>query len=219
MRLLLIRHGQTPDNVRGALGTTIPGPALTELGHRQAADLPGTVTEPIATIAVSSLVRTQLTAAPLAEDRGLSPIMLDGLREVEAGAYEGRSDRAAVTAYLRTFASWTAGDLDARNPGAEDGHAFMARYDSAIAGAVDATPAGNTLVVISHGAAIRAWVGLRARNIDASFTIDRSLENTGMAVLTGAIESGWDLISWQDEPVAGAQLDDRGAADPVGQPL
>jgi probable phosphoglycerate mutase len=177
------------------------------------------VTEPIAAIAVSSLVRTHLTAAPLAADRGLDPITLDGLREVDAGAYEGRNDRVAVAAYLRTFASWTAGDLDARNPGAENGHEFFARYDDAVAAAIDEAPAGGTLAVISHGAAIRAWVGLRAGNVDASFTVERSLENTGMAVLTGTIESGWDLLSWQDEPVAGARLEDHEAADPIGQSI
>ena len=30
MRLLLIRHGQTPANVRGELDTAAPGPGLTD---------------------------------------------------------------------------------------------------------------------------------------------------------------------------------------------
>ncbi|BCW50626.1 hypothetical protein StoSoilB13_29680 (plasmid) [Arthrobacter sp. StoSoilB13] len=40
MKLLLIRHGQTPGNVAGQLDTAFPGPGLTELGERQAAALP-----------------------------------------------------------------------------------------------------------------------------------------------------------------------------------
>ena len=40
MRLLLIRHGQTPGNVLGQLDTAFPGPGLTGLGERQAAALP-----------------------------------------------------------------------------------------------------------------------------------------------------------------------------------
>jgi broad specificity phosphatase PhoE len=40
MRLLLVRHGQTPSNVRSLLDTAVPGPGLTELGERQAAAPP-----------------------------------------------------------------------------------------------------------------------------------------------------------------------------------
>ena len=40
MRLLLIRHGQTPSNVLGALDTLVPGPGLTPLGLEQAAAIP-----------------------------------------------------------------------------------------------------------------------------------------------------------------------------------
>ncbi|MFI5427738.1 histidine phosphatase family protein [Aeromicrobium sp. UC242_57] len=39
MRLILIRHGQTPANVDGVLESTVPGPGLTELGLEQAAEL------------------------------------------------------------------------------------------------------------------------------------------------------------------------------------
>ena len=40
MRLLLIRHGQTPNNILGALDTGRPGAGLTELGREQARAIP-----------------------------------------------------------------------------------------------------------------------------------------------------------------------------------
>lgn len=40
MRLLLIRHGQTPSNLKHLLDTAAPGPGLTPLGQDQAAALP-----------------------------------------------------------------------------------------------------------------------------------------------------------------------------------
>ncbi|GGQ96864.1 hypothetical protein GCM10010216_69080 [Streptomyces flaveolus] len=40
MRLLLIRRGQTPSNLKHLLDTEAPGPALTPLGQEQAAALP-----------------------------------------------------------------------------------------------------------------------------------------------------------------------------------
>ena len=45
MRLLLIRHGQTPANVLGQLDTARPGPGFTPLGERQAAMTPRALRE------------------------------------------------------------------------------------------------------------------------------------------------------------------------------
>lgn len=71
MRLLLVRHGQTPSNVRFLLDTAVPGPGLTELGERQAAALPEALAgEDIDALYASTLTRAQLTAAPLAGARG-----------------------------------------------------------------------------------------------------------------------------------------------------
>ena len=72
MRLMLIRHGQTPSNVLGLLDTNPPGPGLTDLGIRQAAALPATLAGcRIDAIYASNQPRAQLTAQPLAAARGL----------------------------------------------------------------------------------------------------------------------------------------------------
>ena len=66
MRLILVRHGQTPANVLGQLDTAHPGPGLTERGFEQAERVPEALRgENIDAIYVSTLIRTQLTAAPL----------------------------------------------------------------------------------------------------------------------------------------------------------
>jgi broad specificity phosphatase PhoE len=219
MRLLLIRHGQTPDNVLGELGTTVPGPGLTELGHEQAAALPAALAaEGVGVIVVSTLVRTQLTAAPLAAALGLEPTVLDGLREVEAGELEMRSDEEAVRAYLGTVLRWVDGDLDRRMPGAEDGHEFFARYDAAVDAALDEAVAGGheVVAIVSHGAAIRGWSGRRAVNADAGFVRAHPLANTGVVVLEGSSAEGWSIVDWAGTPVGGARLDDLVASDPTG---
>jgi len=217
MRLLLIRHGQTPDNVRGDLGTTVPGPGLTALGLRQAAALPEALAdERIGALYVSSMVRTHLTAAPLAEARGLVPVVLDELREVGAGDLEMRSDHDAVTAYLGTVVAWVEGDLDRRMPGGGDGHEFFGRYDRGVALAV--ASGHDTVAIVSHGAAIRGWVGARSTGGSPAFARDHSLDNTGVVALEGDPEAGFRLVSWQGEPVGGPGLDDPAALDPTGEP-
>jgi probable phosphoglycerate mutase len=92
MRLLLIRHGQTPANVLGQLDTARPGPGLTELGARQAAEIPDALAnERVDALVASTLLRTQLTAAPLAGARGLEVEVRPGLHEIEAGDLESRT--------------------------------------------------------------------------------------------------------------------------------
>lgn len=74
MKLRLIRHGQTPNNVARVLDTAEPGALLTQLGHDQAEALPQKlVTVSIDSLYVSTLTRTQLTAQPLARARELDP--------------------------------------------------------------------------------------------------------------------------------------------------
>jgi len=216
VRLILIRHGQTPANVQGSLDTAVPGPGLTELGEQQAQAVPLALRdENVQGIYASRLVRTQLTAAPLSSARALDVIVHDGLHEIEAGDLEAKSDEASVKTYVGTVVKWGSGELDARMPGAFDGHAFFRRFDTAveqIAGAHD-----DTAVVFSHGAAIRAWVGARALNVSGEFTLHNPIDNTGVAVLEGSPWRGWQLVSWAGEPVGGEQLSDRFALDPTGE--
>ena len=218
MRLLLIRHGQTPANVLGQLDTAHPGPGLTELGMRQAAEIPKALRdEKIDAVFASTLVRTQLTAAPLAAARGLSATVLGGIHEIEAGAVEGLSDRDSVRIYLETVFAWGSGDLDFVMPGGADGHNFFGRFNADIAEIVESGV--ETAAVVSHGAAIRVWVSGNATNVPRSFAGEHDLGNTGIVVLDGSFDDGWRLLEWESTPVGGADLDDLAAPDPTGETL
>ena len=215
MRLLLIRHGQTPSNVDGLLDTARPGPGLTELGERQAAEIPDALKhEAIDGIYVSVLRRTLITATPLIVDRGLDPVELPGIHEIEAGDLEMRHDHEAYRIYLETAFAWGMGDLDRRMPGATDGHEFFRRFDESIASVT-----GNNAVVFSHGAAIRVWVAGRAINVPPSFAGEHDIQNTGVVELDGSLEAGFTLLSWQGTPVGGSDLSDDTAEDPTGETL
>lgn len=133
MRLLLIRHGQTPNNVRGALETANPGAGLTGLGRAQAQSVPHALRgERIAGIHVSRLVRTHETAAPLAAAHGLLPRLTEGLEEIPAGDLEMERGEDAVDAYQENQARWGARDCDHALPGGESGHRFWERYTGAL---------------------------------------------------------------------------------------
>ncbi|WP_374121968.1 histidine phosphatase family protein [Frankia sp. AiPa1] len=218
MRLMLLRHGQTPSNLAGALDTARPGAELTALGHAQARAVPDALRgEPISAIYASALVRTQLTAAPLAGARGLRVAVTEGVEEIAAGDLEMRSDRAAVMTYLDVTHSWIHGDLKRVMPGGHDGRAFVAGYDAAIANIAATHDEQDTVLVVSHGAAIRAWVAIRARGIGSAE--DRWLENTGMVTLDGDPVAGWDLAAWRAEPLGGSAPPAATAHDVTGAPV
>jgi probable phosphoglycerate mutase len=223
MRLLLIRHGQTPGNVLGQLDTAHPGPGLTKLGERQAAALARSLAnEQIDLLYASTLIRTQITAAPLAAERGMDVEVLAGLREIEAGSLEKLTDKESHLRYLGTVFSWAGGELDSRMPAGPSGHDFFERYDASIARiAAAAEGAGNsaTVAVVSHGAAIRVWTGLRAANVEPGFAARHVLANTGIVAVEGDPDGGWRLIHWDDSPVGGLALADPTAEDPTGRSL
>src|SRR5689334_6168601 len=68
MTLTFVRHGQSTANAAGVTDTSVPGPYLTPLGHQQAVDrataLQGNNYD---AIYASNMIRTQLTAQPLAD--------------------------------------------------------------------------------------------------------------------------------------------------------
>lgn len=219
MRLILVRHGQTPSNVGFLLDTAAPGPGLTPLGHRQAAALPRVLAgEDVQALYASTLVRTQLTAAPLAAARGLDVVVRDGIREILAGELEmadGWGDAGRV--YLETVHAWIAGDTALRMPGGESGDEALGRLDEVVA---EVAGLGvDTATVVGHGAAIRLWAGARAHNLDVDFVAARRLDNTGAVVLEGSLTDGWRAVSWAGSavPVPGPAAPPAGG--PAGRPL
>src|SRR6516162_453060 len=79
-------------SMRGALGAvTAPGTGLTPLGQQQANTIAKVLAPqgPFAGIYASQLIRTQLTAAPLAGQLGMNVGVLSGLNEINAGVFSG----------------------------------------------------------------------------------------------------------------------------------
>jgi broad specificity phosphatase PhoE len=220
MRLLLLRHGQTHGNTAGALDTAVPGLDLTELGHRQAeAAARALVEHGVDQIYVSTLARTHQTAAPLATLLGIEPRVVEGLREISAGDFEMADDHDSISGYIGTVADWIERRYDARMPGGESGHEFLARYDAAVHQIHQAVEeAGHErALLVSHGAAIRTWISARVTDVETHARATDPLHNTACIELVGDPVSGWQIHDWHSDPVGGAFLDDAAAPDPTGQ--
>ena len=189
MRLILVRHGQTSSNTGFLLDTGAPGADLNETGREQAEAVVERLAEsPIDAIYASTLVRTQQTAAPLAQARGLEVGILADLREISAGDAEMTTD---ATDYVTTLLKWDAGDHEARIPGAENALEFFARFDRAIA---EVASAGHSsAAAFSHGAAMRTWASARVDGFAAALG-KGLLNNTGIIHAEGDPDSGWKLV-------------------------
>ncbi|MFC4951097.1 histidine phosphatase family protein [Pseudonocardia sp. GCM10023141] len=90
--LILLRHGRSSANVSGILAGRTPGVELDEKGLEQADKVVERLTGvPIAEIVSSPMLRCEQTVAPLAKDRGLTPVSEPDLAEVDYGSWTGGS--------------------------------------------------------------------------------------------------------------------------------
>lgn len=198
--LTLVRHAQSAGNASGLIDTSTPGPVLTELGLREAesvAELLRGKGQTYDAVFASTMIRTQQTAQPMAAALHEPVVVLPGLREIEAGDYEGLPEAEAATTYFDAPQQWLRGDRNARIPGSIDGNEFEARYDEAVETIYQDTvddPDPN-VIAYSHGAAIMMWVAMNVRGVDTASLATTPLRNTGYFVIRGNPADGWDLVA------------------------
>jgi broad specificity phosphatase PhoE len=150
-RLYLARHGESRANVEGVLSHRIGEHSLTDRGRRQARALAEWLErERMSAVYSSPLHRALETASVVAGRLGATLITLEGLREVNVGDLDGRSDEEAWKIYRGVVEGWRRGDAAARFPGGEDYREAEDRLTRALV-EISSRPAQAGLVVISHG--------------------------------------------------------------------
>ncbi|WIM86297.1 histidine phosphatase family protein [Candidatus Mycobacterium wuenschmannii] len=214
-----IRHAEGGDNL--AINTTVPGPGLTEIGKIEAADLVTTLQAnhvDVDEIWASTMIRSQETAAPLAESLNMYPLdpthLLAGLNEIDAGIFEGAPVGVGDVPlggalYLLAPALWTLGLTSVPELGSTDanGIVFDARVDQAMEAIYAGTATGDTSAVFSHEGTIAIWALMNVDNPDFGlvlkelFTTGELLPFTGQVVIDGS-PGDWSLVSWDGMPVA-----------------
>jgi broad specificity phosphatase PhoE len=114
-----IRHGHNPANQSRQLSHKIIDYPLTELGVTQAAALAGQLAARPgpAAIYASPPRRAAQTAEIIAARTGSDVAIVEGLREIDVGDLDGRSDEEAWAVYHQVLADWLAGRHDSAFPG------------------------------------------------------------------------------------------------------
>ena len=149
-RIYLIRHGlpDFPGGRKMCIGTTdIP---MGEAGLNQAAEMAEQL--PAVTAVFSSpLIRAVQTAQAI----GMPVTVLDGLREMHAGAWDGLTFQEIREQYPQLYAA-RAQDQTLPLPGAEEPAAALARFTAAMEQAAVLSP--GDFAAVAHGGIIAQFL-------------------------------------------------------------
>jgi broad specificity phosphatase PhoE len=151
-RLLLARHGETDWNRIGRWQGHAD-PPLNELGRQQAEALAEQLAgDGVRAIYSSDLVRASETARVVGERLGLAVVEDPGLREIDVGSWSGLTRAEVQELYPEGFARWLAGEIG------HDGETREQLTDRVVATVerIAAAHDGHTVVLVTHGGAIRA---------------------------------------------------------------
>jgi broad specificity phosphatase PhoE len=151
--ILLVRHGETDWNAAQRWQGHTDRP-LNDRGREQARGLARRLAgTPLAAIYSSDLARARETAEIVAEALGLPVTLLRELREVNVGSWSGLSGAECEARFPVGYSRWRAG-----GHGWDDGETYdemSARVLAALRGIAETHP-GDTVLVVTHGGAIRS---------------------------------------------------------------
>lgn len=161
-RLVLLRHGRTEWNARKRVQGQLD-PDLDETGHAQAQAVgPAVAALAPVTLLCSDLARARQTADHVVRATGLTPSYDERLREYHLGERQGLTHDEYAVLEPEEFTRFRAGDWD-DVPGAETRAQVADRFSAVLKEAAATLGAGETALVVAHGAAIRTgmvhWLG------------------------------------------------------------
>jgi probable phosphoglycerate mutase len=156
--VVLVRHGASEAIARGesfAVLGSHADPALAPEGEEQAGLVGERLRgEPVHALFVTPLRRTHQTAAPLAAHLGLEPRVVEDLREVHLGEWEGGEFRIRMAEGDPTAMRVLAEERWDAIPGAEDVGAFAERVRRGFEHVVAETGPGRVAVAVLHAGVI-----------------------------------------------------------------
>jgi len=156
--LYLVRHGQSVSNaVRRFQG--IQDVPLSELGRRQAAALGAALrVRSFAHVYASPLGRARHTAEIILAGRSVPLTVVEELRELSLGDWEGRTVEEIRALPGDPYARWVRDPVEHLPPGAEPLDAVQQRVLAAMRRIAHAHPDGEDVLVVAHGGVISAYL-------------------------------------------------------------
>ena len=158
MKLLLARHAESAWNAeRRFQGRTDVG--LSDMGREQAAALARALAGGrVGAIYSSPLVRARETAEIVARERGLTVTLVDELRELSLGAWEGRTVDDVLATEADAYRLWRERPYDCPPPDGEHIEDVARRVLPVMELIVSSHADGQEALVVSHGGVISIFL-------------------------------------------------------------
>jgi probable phosphoglycerate mutase len=188
--LVLARHGETDDNARRIFQGQA-GRGLNRLGRAQAARLAERLrASPPSAIVASDLERAAETASIVSRACGVPVELERGLREVDLGTWSGRGYDEVKDLYPEEWAAWESG-LDVRRGGGETYAELAERVERTIAVIAERHGGGKgRVLVVSHGGAIKSWIGRILGVTPSGLRALAGVANAGLTVVERSVANG-----------------------------
>jgi len=194
--LYFARHGETEDNARMVFQGQ-SGKGLNARGRAQARRLAERMKRTrLSAIVSSDLERAVETARIVGEACGIAPSTDPDLREVDVGAWTGKSHDEIAAEYPEEWAAWSAG-LDVRRGGGETYEELATRIHRAALRIVELGHKDPVLVV-SHGGAIKSWVAKLLRVGPEGRSVLAGVGNAGLTMVELDLGKRVRLHAWND---------------------
>lgn len=153
-RLFLVRHGEVEADYQRVFGGRLDM-NLSPRGQAQARAMAAFLEPaPLDQIYASPMKRVQQTLAPLVNAHRPAPQMLEGLREVDFGAWTGLTWEQVHDRFGASAFSWLTQLAQGGIPEAEPPEAFATRVRRCL-DEILATAPGRSVAVVCHGGVIR----------------------------------------------------------------
>ena len=206
MRIHFTRHGQSEANVAQIVSNRGLVHPLTREGRRDARRLATSLAgEGIARVYTSPLLRAIETALVVAHALDAPLEVVDGLREVDLGALEGRGGEATWAAWRRHLATWIEPSVQPTHPpGGESFDAVRERFERVLS-TIDARhrAAHESVACVGHGALYRAMLPLTVLGVDAARFAAEGGFGHGTRVVARWTPEGLSLDAWHRDGVVG----------------
>lgn len=196
MRLILVRHGETPWNVTLQYQGQANVP-LNDRGRLQAAR----TAERLARYGVSALytsdtARAAETAAIIGEKLGMRATPMPELREIDVGQWEGLTPEELYRRYPDHMAEYERDPARTVRLGGESYAQLQQRALAALNTIFDAHSPGDVIVAVSHGGTIRALL-CHVIGLELAYFGKMWLDNGSLTEIRYG-SHGWRLVRLND---------------------
>lgn len=183
-RVVLLRHGETEWNrverFRGRIDVE-----LNQMGQRQALAVARRLSAwQIEAIYSSPMKRALQTAQPVAEACGLDVAILEGINDVDYGAWAGLSAEEARAQYPEVYGNWAHTPLLTQCPQGENLRQVQTRSWTALEETCSAHE-GGAILLVSHVVVNRVLICAALGLVDDAFW-KIGQDNAAISVLEGA---------------------------------